>query len=124
MTRTNQDIPTDSSDVFVSGDRAVIDVTVENDDGSTAAIGGSTVTFALANYAGATPLVEKDSSDSDVTITDSSNGELSVTLQPSDTDDLGSHGGEDYHYEIEITDGNDNPATVTTGTFTIHADSA
>lgn len=124
MTEIGQDIPTSNDDRFFAGDTAKLNDTITKDDGSAKDITGATVNFALADYPGDEPHIEKDSSTNDVSITDGLNGEVTVTLNPSDTEDLGDADGIEYHYEIEVTDASSNVGTVTAGTFTIHADTA
>lgn len=122
MTETEQDIPPDPDDIHVAGDTALIDDTVTKDDGSVKSLSGASVVFGLAHRPGGTPLVEKDDTSSNVTITDASNGELEVRLGPTDTENLGTPDGKDYYYEIEVTDGSGDPSTVTTGAFWIRSD--
>jgi len=78
----------------------------------------------LGRYPGAEPLVEKDTVDGDVTITNPSGGIIEVTIEPEDTASLGDADGSDYYYELVVQDKNSDVATVTTGTWTIHADTA
>lgn len=123
MTDSGQHIPEDSRDKFVAGNTAIIADTVTNPDGTSKDLTGATVRFALAEYPGAPPEVQKDSTTSDVTITDATNGELEITLHPEDTEGLGDAETEAYHYEIEVEDQNGHVSTVTTGQFHITASS-
>lgn len=123
MTRTNQDIPTDYDGRYFAGDSAVLDVTIENDDGSPKDISGADVAFALSEYEGHDPIITKDTTDG-IRIVDVENGRIKVTIESSDTEDLGDADGTDYHYEIVVRDSGGKVATVTTGTWTIYEDTA
>jgi hypothetical protein len=120
MTEDNQYIPQDGR--YVAGDSVTIEDTVYQSSAKSTRkdISGATITFGLSRYEGSPPLVEKTTSDG-VTITDGPDGELAVDIDPTDTEDLGSPHGEEYHFEIEVDDGTDE-STVTTGTWVIHSD--
>lgn len=124
MTTTDQNIPNNGDDRYVAGDTAIIEDTIVDDSGDPKNLSGGAIAFALADYPGGPVHVEKTTSDDDVQITDAANGVVEITLRSDDTASLGSHDGTDYYYEIALEDGNDNQATVTTGTWTIYADTA
>jgi len=121
MTRTDQTIPSDSDDVFVAGDSATIIVEIVSGDGTPTDLTNKSVEFGLAEYAGGAPLVEKSTRGNGITVTDAPGGVVEVSLEPSDTDDLGQRGGWEYHFEIEVQSG-PTVVTVTRGTLTIHSD--
>jgi hypothetical protein len=120
MTATDQTIPTERDDVFVEGDSAKITVEIENDDGTPLDLTGKSVVFSLAPYPGRETVVSKSTTDGDVQITDATNGVAVVELSPEDTSDLGARGGRDYHFEVQLNDGESVVVTVTRGTLTIH----
>jgi len=120
MTATDQTIPTERDDVFVEGDSAKITVEIENDDGTPLDLTGKSVVFGLAPYAGRETLVSKSTTGGDVQITDATNGVVVIDLAPEDTSDLGGRGGRDYHFEIQVNEGESVVVTVTRGTLTIH----
>jgi hypothetical protein len=117
-----QNIP-NGCDTYVAGDSAVLEITVENQDETVRNISNYTAKFALAEYAGANTLVTKSTGDG-ITIVDGPNGRLDVTIDAGDTSELGDYDGEDYYYEVELTDVSGNVVTVVTGTWTIQADTA
>lgn len=119
---TDEDIPS-NCDTYVAGDSAVLEITVENNDGTVRDISNYSAEFALANYAGGDTHVEK-STGSGIQIVDGPNGRLDVNIGAGDTSGLGDHNGEDYYYEVELTDGNGAVVTVVTGTWTIQANTA
>jgi hypothetical protein len=119
---TENNIP-DRCDTYVAGDSAVLEVTIENQDGTVRDITGYTAEFALAEYAGADSLVTKSTSDG-ITIVDGPNGRLNVKLDAGDTSELGDYDGEDYYYEVELTDVSGSVVTVVTGQWTIQANTA
>lgn len=125
--KTDQDIPTESDDyeAHIAGDTGIINVDVDIPGGGDKDLTNAEITFALAEYAGGTPVVEKDNvGGGGVTITDAQAGQVQITLDPSDTEGLGDSDGIDYYYEVEATDQNSNVSTTTTGNFTIQADTA
>lgn len=124
MTKTGQDIPTADGDKAIAGDTIVIEDSVDASDGTAKDISGMDISFALADYPGDTPIVTKTDADGGTEITDGTGGTLQVTLDPSDTESLGSPEGQDFHYEIELTDDVEGVSTVTEGTITLHADTA
>jgi hypothetical protein len=113
----------DRCDTYVAGDSAVLEITVENQDGTVRDISNYTAEFALAEYAGADPHVTKSTGDG-IDIVDGPNGRLDVMLEAGDTSDLGDYDGEDYYYEVELTDGSGSVVTVVTGTWTIQSNTA
>ena len=123
MTRTNQDIPRSGDERYIAGDTAVLTVTVSVDGGDKD-LTDSSASFALSQYPGAEPLVEKDTAGGGVTITNPGGGVVEVAIEPEDTASLGHADGVDYYYELVVQDDEGNVATVTTGTWTIHADTA
>lgn len=123
MTETGQNIPPDPSDVFVAGDSAEIVATITVDKGSQTDVTTADIQFVLAREQGREALVTKTKDDG-ITVSDEATNEITVQVLPEDTDDLGGIGGEDYYYEIEVTDSTGDVATVTTGTWTIHPDTA
>lgn len=120
MTR-NQDIPSSFGDDFISGDSAIINVTIGDGSGSSKDLSGSSVTFRLSVNRGGTILIEKTEAD-DINIVDAANGELEIVFEPSDTADLGTPNGRTYIYEIEVTDSSGTVSTVTIGGMKIKAD--
>lgn len=107
---------------MISGDTATITVTVDDGAGGVVDLTGATVTFAMSkdkpgSRFNATAKITKTVGDG-VTLTDPTNGVMTVALDAADTDDLSGR----YHYEIEVTDTSSNVATVTTGIITIKPD--
>jgi hypothetical protein len=113
----------DNCESYIAGDTAALKITVENKDDSIRNISNYTAEFALAEYAGAEPLVTKSTSDG-ITIVDGPNGRLNVKLDAGDTSELGDYNGEEYYYEVELTDENGITVTVLTGTWTVTANTA
>lgn len=123
MTQTSQNLPTEKTGKYVAGDTAVLEVTVEKDDGTTKDVTGANVEFALASYTGQESIVTK-SVGNGITIVDGPNGRINVRIEDTDTVALGDANGRDYYYEIEVTDDTGDVATVTTGEWTIYPDTA
>jgi uncharacterized protein YjdB len=124
MTSVDQHIPSSIGDKAVAGDTYELNVTVEEDDGTPKNLTSASISFALSRYRGDETVVEKTDSDPGTEITDAQNGKLTVRLEPSDTEGLGRDEGEEYDYEIEVTDSVGDVATVTVGTFTLYTDMA
>lgn len=123
MTRSNQDIPTDSANRYIAGDTARIVTEVTLTDSADDDLSAADITFVLANAPGATPVITKTRDDG-ITVPDEDPTQCVILITSDDTENLGGIGGEDYYYEIEITDSNGDVATVTTGTWTIHPNTA
>lgn len=123
MTETNQNIPQDRDDRYVAGDKTTLRVTVVDADGDPKDLSDADARFALAEYAGADPLVDKRVGEG-IEIVEPTAGRLDVTVAGSDTADLGTSDGRDYYYELRIIDDTGDPTTVATGEWTIHADTA
>ena len=122
MTRSNQNLPRED-DRYIAGDTATLEVAVMNESGDPKDLTGADVVFALAEYPSQDPLIEKTIG-SGVDIVAPADGRLDVRISGSETSELGTARGQDYYYEITIRDGASEEATVTTGEWTIHADTA
>lgn len=86
------------------------------DSASAVDITGFAITWTLyQNEHSDTKLVQKDTSGSDVSLTDAANGEVTVTLEEADTD---GHETEAY-YELEATDSSGNDQMLAVGTIDI-----
>lgn len=120
MTRTNQDIPRGDDDKYVAGDTATIIDTVVTDDGTPKSLSNVSITFQLSQPLETTPLLTKTDTDGTVEIVDAQDGVVAVNIDEADTEDLGGFGGEEYEYQIELTDSDGETATVTEGTWTIY----
>ncbi|MDB9247463.1 hypothetical protein PN419_00380 [Halorubrum ezzemoulense] len=123
MTETDQSLPTERNDEYVAGDTALVELTITNSNGNPKQLGGAEIVFALAEYRGADPLVTKTTDDG-ITIVDAENGRVDIRVSGNDTATLGSADGTNYYYEIEVTDDSGDVSTVTTGEWTIYADTA
>lgn len=123
MTVTEQTIPSEHNDEYIAGDTAVFELTVTDGDDNAKDVAGADVSFAVSEYRGQEPLIEKTTANG-ITIVDGANGRVDIRVNSDDTVGLGDADGQDYYYEIEITDGTGDVATVTTGTWTIHANTA
>lgn len=121
MPRNRQDIPK-RGEPEVAGDTIQIEDTVVDSEGDLKDLSGADIVFGLAAYPGESVIVEKTITGGGVSITDAAGGVLQVTLQPSDTESLGSPDGTEYYYEIEVTDSDSITQTVTTGTITLQSD--
>ncbi len=119
---TTENLPK-NNDRYVAGDTVEIEVTVTNDDGSTKDLRGADIQFALSRYAGANPLFTRTVGDG-IEFVDATAGELLIRIDGDDTVDLGDDDGKEYYYEIRVRDNTGDIATVTTGTWTIYADTA
>ncbi len=96
---------------LVSGDDAMLEVTVLNIDGSAKVITGATITWELSRRAGTSAKVTKTA-----TITDGTNGIFQVAV-----DSTGDLSG-DYHHEAEMTESGGAVGTVMTGRVLINRD--
>lgn len=112
---------TDQRDTFYAGNVRTYPFSVddENNPGNKLDLTGMTVAFALSKYLSAsawskTPLVEKSIGDG-ITITNASQGALTVTLSPDDTASLEG----EFYFELEVTDASANPVVVATGRITL-----
>lgn len=119
MTKTNQDVS-----LIPEGDNRTIRSLV-TEDGSPKDVSNFDVQFTLAPYAGDAPSFQYTDADSNVSITDhDSDGTpnaVDVELLGTDTAGLGGNAdeGQNYYYEIELTDTMGDTQTVTTGTIPI-----
>jgi hypothetical protein len=120
MTKSNQDLPTQTDDKYIAGDTAVINATITLTDSDDTDLSNVSINFVLARYAGDSPIIEKTLSDG-INITDVENGEIAIKIDSSDTDGIGKIDGGDYYYKIKITDSVGDVATVTTGEWTIYS---
>jgi hypothetical protein len=123
MTATDESVPGVGED-YIAGDTAQLVVTVTDDAGDPVTLTGATAAFALARTRGDDPVITKSTIDGGITLTDPANGELTVTVDGTDTADLGGPHGRRYYYEVTLGDETGQTATVTTGTWTIHEDTA
>jgi hypothetical protein len=122
MTRSNQNFPRED-DRYIAGDTLTLEVTVTNDSGDPKDLTEADVVFALAEYSSQDPLIEKTIG-SGVDLVSPADGRLNVQISGSETSELGTARGQEYYYEITIRDNSKREATVTTGEWTIHADTA
>lgn len=107
MVTTQQHIGTDES--YYEGDALEIVVTLDNlpDQGLT----GATVSWTMAEEEGKPPILSDSDTGVSVSITDASNGVITVTIGGGITDDLVGT----YEHEMRITDSLGRPAVVTKG---------
>lgn len=125
MTDRKEPIPPETSDeAFIAGDSVVIRVTVKNEDGSVKDLFQADASFAMAEFPGADPVVSKTTAENDMEIADEVNGEIEISLVPSDTKTLVASESKSYYYEVEVKDNNGDISTVSTGQITIQADTA
>lgn len=111
MTKTAQDV------TIYAGDTANIKVTVYDSDNSNVRknITGSTVKWVMFDPDDTGVILTK-TTPSTVSVTDATNGELTIPLAPADTEAI-SPGN--YRHEAEITDASGNVSTVLVGDFII-----
>lgn len=115
MTESNQNF------TINAGDSIVIEDSVKSADGTDRDITGYSAQFTIAKYRGGEVVQQHTESDQSVSVGQSDNSVVTVSLSPSDTEDLGGvdPSGEEVYYEIELTDQSGNDYTVTTGTITV-----
>ena len=109
MVATGQDIE------LYAGDSTQIDVQIFATDGTTVLdLSGTTVNWALTSvYDKSRLLIVKTSAVSgQVTITDATNGLVTILVEPVDTRNLG---GQPYYHEVEVIDLAQATVTVLTG---------
>lgn len=112
---------TDQNATIYAGDDVDINVAVTDPaTGDPKNLTGATVQWAMFKEYKGTVVVTKDTDDG-VTITDAANGELTISLDAADTEDVRP---DIYAHEVEVTDGSGNVSTVTTGHITLKASRA
>lgn len=109
MTETNQDI----GPVF-AGDSLEITIDVV-EDGSAKDLSGSSVEWAASERPGGAEVLDESAPGVTVSITDASNGEVTVTIESAVTDVIT---GKLFH-ELRVTDSSGRKSVVTRGTVTI-----
>lgn len=102
-----------------SGDTAVFNMTVMDQDAVAKDITGASVRFVMARKPGHTPLVDI-STGAGITITDAVNGLLTITIPSAATEPLSGA----YAYEVELTDVAGRVATVAFGSIAMRRDTA
>jgi hypothetical protein len=110
-------------DDYYSGDTLKINYTVYRDEAKQERkdLRQASAEWILAEDEGYTPIVTKTSqSGGGIQFTNARNGELTVTIEPSDTESIS---GTKYH-ELEITDAQGDVSTVASGDIVIDADTA
>lgn len=114
MTEIKQDfIMTEGNSKILRCDSGVQD----EDNGGVVSISGDELTWVLAPYEGANPLVTKTTGGGGVTITDGANGKFEVELLPSDTDGEVSTEAKDFFHQAQLQDAYD--SEIARGTVTI-----
>lgn len=112
---------TDQNATIHAGDTVDINVTVTNPaTGDPKNLTGATVQWAMYKAYKGTVVLTKDTDDG-VTITDAADGELTISLEAADTEDVRP---DIYAHEVEVTDSGGNVSTVTTGYITLKASRA
>lgn len=111
MTSANQ------TATMVSGDDTVVELTVTNADDTAADLSGSSLTFALADSDNSV-VVEKTTSDGEITITGTDDDVAEVQLDAADTADLAGR----YQMELEEETSGGDTATLMQGVLTITED--
>lgn len=102
-----------------SGDSVSIAVTVtDSSTGAAVNLTGATMTWALADTAGATARLTKTSADGDITVGGASSNVATVTLTAADTAGLAGV----YVHELQVVDGDGKTYTVYQGTLRITPD--
>jgi hypothetical protein len=114
MTREDQHVRD-----YYSGDSLDLVVTVKNDDGDVVDISGADATWVLAPSEGRPSVVEKTTG-SGISLTDAANGEVTISIDPSDTENKEGL----YYHELQITDDTGNVSTALSGEFEIKRDTA
>jgi len=122
MTRSNQNLPVED-DRYVAGDTAILELTIEKDNGDPKNLNGSDIVFAVAEYPSGNVLIRKTDGDG-IDIVDAENGRVDIRIKSSDTESLGNPNGYQYYYEITVRDNKDEVVTVTTGVWEMYADTA
>lgn len=111
MTYSNQDL------LLWSGDDKVITVTVYDNDDAIVNITSATITWQLSHNVSSAALISKTVG-SGISLSDPSNGQFTITLDPADTASLSGR----YYHEAEITDIGGNVSTAMVGHATIKTD--
>ena len=111
MTKQNQDF------TIWSGDDKVITVTVYDNDDVIVDITAATITWQLSQNVNSAALITKTVG-SGIALSDPTNGQFTVTLDPADTASLSGR----YYHEAEITDSSGNVNTGLVGHATIKTD--
>lgn len=101
--------------MMVAGDSKTLVVTVKDAEGVAVNITGSTIKWRAARSFGKAAVISKTTS-SGIQITDGANGQFTVTLSTSDTDDLLGV----YYHEAEVTASDGTISTVLSGTMKIN----
>lgn len=113
---------------IISGDTKVITFTIKDKDGAVVDITGATpIDFKVGKrppgrekiYGRETVTAEFSKSlTNGITITDATNGVLTVTIAPTDTKDMAG----DFIYEAQLTDASGNVGTFAQGQFRVQGD--
>jgi hypothetical protein len=100
---------------MTAGDTKTLVVTVRDAEGTAVNLTGSTIKWQAKRSLGKAASLSKVSA-SGITLTDPTNGEFSVALDPSDTEDLVGL----FHHEAEVTAADGTISTVLRGTMKIN----
>lgn len=90
------------------------------EDGEIRSVAGVTPRWVIARDYGDQPVVTTDDADASAAVTDGTNGEITVTIEDTATEDLAG----DYVHELEIVDVTGHTVTVARGSLYIHPDTA
>lgn len=104
-----------SNFMMTAGDTKTLVVTTKDASGNAVNITGSSIKWQAARSMGKASVLSKSTS-SGIQITDGANGEFTVTLNPSDTEDLIGN----YYHEAQITAADGTISTVLFGTMKIN----
>ena len=101
---------------MTAGDTKVLVVTVTDDDGLAVDLTGATVKWQAARSFGKDAAISKATGGSGIVLNDPANGQFTITLNPSDTEDLSG----EYFHEAEVTATDTTISTVLQGSFKIN----
>lgn len=101
--------------MMVAGDSKTLVISVKDAEGVAVNITDATVKWRAARSFGKTAVISK-LTDSGIQITDGPNGQFTVTLDPTDTDELKGT----YYHEAEVTFSDGTISTVLSGTMKIN----
>jgi hypothetical protein len=102
-----------------SGDTAVFNVVVYDENGAVKDITGATARFVMVRKIGQTPVVDLTTA-AGIVLTDPTNGALRITVQAGITAALSGS----YRHELEVTDVAGRVSTVAFGTVAVKRDAA
>ena len=118
MNITRKNIPTSGGKIFL-GDTFRISLVVE-EDGEPKDLTDSSVDFAVAEYFGGDVVYERTDNDPDIVVTKPQDGEIVMTVDTEEFENVTIREHRTYDYRIRVSDINNNFVTVAVGKITIY----